>query len=174
MLQVARLAPSLLREAANQVADFFLSQFTNDGGVMNRNGKSDLYYTVFGLEGLTALQHELPPRTQKFLESFGDGERLDFVHLCCLARSRRRNGGRCMLWVGGGWFTGLCLLPVHCLVCSQNGSTPREVSLETVQKWTRFEQNDPLFGPFLTTLHEGRNRFEGPKNGPILRKMNKK
>ena len=86
MLQVARLAPSLLREAANPVADFFLSQFTNDGGVMNRNGKSDLYYTVFGLEGLTALQHELPPRTQQFLESFGDGEHLDLVHLCCLAR----------------------------------------------------------------------------------------
>ena len=86
MLQVARLAPNLLREAANPVADFLLSQFTDDGGATDRAGQSDLYYTVFALEGLIALQHEPPPRTQQFLESFGDGDNLDLVHLCCLAR----------------------------------------------------------------------------------------
>ena len=86
MLQVARLAPSLLREAASPVAEFFLSQFTDDGGATDRAGQSDLYYTVFGLEGLIALQCEPPARTRRFLESFGDGDGLDLVHLCCLAR----------------------------------------------------------------------------------------
>ncbi len=86
MLQVARLAPSLLREAASPVAAYLLSQFTDDGGATDRAGQSDLYYTVFALEGLTALQHEPPPGAQRFLESFGDGADLDLVHLCCLAR----------------------------------------------------------------------------------------
>ena len=86
MLQVARLAPSLLREAASPVAAYLLSQFTDDGGATDRAGQSDLYYTVFALEGLTALQHDPPPGAQRFLESFGDGADLDLVHLCCLAR----------------------------------------------------------------------------------------
>src|SRR5258708_31372822 len=45
---------------------------------------SDLYYTVFGLDGLLALQAELPgERAADYLKSFGVGEGLDFVHLCC-------------------------------------------------------------------------------------------
>ena len=86
MLQVARLAPNLLREAASPVADYFLSRFNDDGAATDRAGQSDLYYTVFALEGLLALQRELPPGVRLFLESFGDGTDLDLVHLCCLAR----------------------------------------------------------------------------------------
>ena len=86
MLQVARLAPNLLQDAVDPVAEFFRSRFNDDGGARDREGKSDLYYTVFGLEGLIALQQELPDRTRLFLENFGDGESLDLVHLCCLAR----------------------------------------------------------------------------------------
>ena len=55
MLQVARLAPNLLQEAADPVCDFFLSQFNDDGGAKDRAGQSDLYYTVFALEGLSQL-----------------------------------------------------------------------------------------------------------------------
>ena len=86
MLQVARLAPSLLQEASSPVAEFFLSQFNDDGAAMDRAGHSDLYYTVFALEGLIALQRDFPPHVQRFLESVGNGEGLDLVHLCCLAR----------------------------------------------------------------------------------------
>ena len=86
MLQVARLAPNLLQEAASPVADYLLSRFNDDGGATDRAGQSDLYYTVFALEGLVALQREFPPHVQSFLESFGDGRDLDLVHLCCLAR----------------------------------------------------------------------------------------
>jgi len=88
MLQVARLAPKLLGESAELVRQFLESQQNEDGGFRDRDGKSDLYYTVFGLDGLLALQAEIPgARVAAYLKSFGDGEGLDFVHLCCLARA---------------------------------------------------------------------------------------
>ena len=88
MLQVARLAPKLLGESAELVRQFLESQQNEDGGFRDRSGKSDLYYTVFGLDGLLALQAEVPrARVAAYLKSFGDGEGLDFVHLCCLARA---------------------------------------------------------------------------------------
>jgi prenyltransferase beta subunit len=87
MLQVARLAPKLLGESTELVRKFLLQQQNADGGFKDRSGRSDLYYTVFGLEGLLALQAELPaPAVADYLRSFGDGPNLDFVHLCCLAR----------------------------------------------------------------------------------------
>ena len=87
MLQVARLAPNLLGEATERVDDFLRNQINPDGGFRDRAGRSDLYYTVFGLEGLIALRQEPPySRVRPYLESFGDGEGLDLVHLACLAR----------------------------------------------------------------------------------------
>ncbi|PYI80636.1 MAG: hypothetical protein DME26_21170 [Verrucomicrobia bacterium] len=87
-LQVARLAPKLLGESTELVRDFLLQQQNSEGGFKDRDGKSDLYYTVFGIDGLLALQAELPTaRLASYLKSFGDGEGLDFVHLCCLARA---------------------------------------------------------------------------------------
>lgn len=87
MLQVARLAPRLLGEAADSVAGYLRSQLNADGGFANRAGDSDLYYSVFGLEGLLALRAEFPAaQVANYLRGFGDGESLDFVHLSCLAR----------------------------------------------------------------------------------------
>ena len=60
MLQVARLAPNLLREATERVDDFLRKQINPDGGFRDRAGRSDLYYTVFGLEGLIALRQDPP------------------------------------------------------------------------------------------------------------------
>lgn len=87
MLQVARLAPRLLGDSADRVRHFLFSQLHASGGFLNRAGEPDLYYTVFGLEGLAALQIE-PPATDiaAYLRTFGDGANLDLVHLCCLAR----------------------------------------------------------------------------------------
>src|SRR5919106_1099483 len=88
MLQVARLAPPTLGESRPLVADFFRASLNPDGGFRNRSGDSDLYYTVFGLEGLIALQEALPiPLVKNYLARFGDGEHLDLVHLACLARA---------------------------------------------------------------------------------------
>lgn len=93
MLQVARLAPKLLGESTGLVADFFHRQQNTDGGFKDRDGASDLYYTVFGLEGLKALEVQPSAATletlagaEKYLRTFGPGADLDFVHLCCLAR----------------------------------------------------------------------------------------
>jgi prenyltransferase beta subunit len=86
MLQVARLAPKILGESADLVKAFLLGRTTPDGAFQDRLGRADLYYTVFGLEGLMALQASGPPETGNFLRQFGRGENLDFVHLCCLAR----------------------------------------------------------------------------------------
>ncbi len=87
MLQAARLAPNLLREASDSVVEFLLGQLHADGGGKDRSGRSDLYYTVFVLEGLQALGIELPGEaTMSYLRGFGGGAELDFIHRCCLAR----------------------------------------------------------------------------------------
>ena len=93
MLQVARLSPKLLGDAADLTAQFFTSRLNSDGGFQNREGSSDLYYTVFGLEGLCALQRDLPlEAVRRYLKTFGDGESLDFVHTACLARCYANSG----------------------------------------------------------------------------------
>jgi prenyltransferase beta subunit len=87
MLQVARLAPKQLGESRSLVTAFLRERVNPDGGFQDRAGASDLYYTVFGLDALIALQEELPvEQTAAYLNGFGDGLGLDFVHVACLAR----------------------------------------------------------------------------------------
>ncbi len=87
MLQVARLSPTLLGDAADLTADFLSTRLNPDGGFQDRDGASDLYYTVFGLEALTALRRDLPStRVRRYLERHEDPTDLDFVHAACLAR----------------------------------------------------------------------------------------
>ncbi|HEX4793192.1 MAG TPA: prenyltransferase/squalene oxidase repeat-containing protein [Humisphaera sp.] len=87
MLQVARLAPNVLGESAQTVADYLRSQMNPDGGCKDRAGASDLYYTVFGIEGLFALRADVPlDKLESYLRSFGNGGELDLVHVACLAR----------------------------------------------------------------------------------------
>lgn len=62
-----------------------------DGGFCGRGRgqSSDLYYTVFGLECLLALGARLDAtRLGSYLDAFGDGRKMDLVHLACLARCR--------------------------------------------------------------------------------------
>lgn len=88
MLQVARLAVRSLGDSSDLVRDFYRSQLSPEGGGCDRAGRPDLYYTVFVLNGLAALQMELPSaRTEKWLLTFNDGAGLDLVHLSSLARS---------------------------------------------------------------------------------------
>lgn len=86
MLRVARSAASLLPDAG-LVRRFLAGQVHEDGGFKGRRETSDLYYTVFGLEGLLALGAEDPcDRVAGYLRRFGEGQSLDLVHLACLAR----------------------------------------------------------------------------------------
>ena len=88
MLQVARLAPRLLADSAELVARFLAAQQNPDGGFRDRAQRSDLYYTVFAVEGLSALRAPLDTESlHAYLSSFADSQGLDFVHLCCLARA---------------------------------------------------------------------------------------
>ncbi len=93
MLQVARLAPKLLGDSTALVTEFLLSQQNADGGFKDRTGRSDLYYTVFALDALAVLQQPLPAeRVLAYLDTFGDGTPLDFVHLSALIRCRSALG----------------------------------------------------------------------------------
>jgi hypothetical protein len=87
ILQVSRLAPKVLGDATELVREFVAGQQNPDGGFQDRGGNSDLYYTVFGLDCLIALQREFDrDRLRAFLTGFGDGASLDLIHLTCLAR----------------------------------------------------------------------------------------
>ncbi|MEO8353590.1 MAG: prenyltransferase/squalene oxidase repeat-containing protein [Chthoniobacteraceae bacterium] len=87
MLQVARLAPKALGDSADLVRTFLQSRVTAEGAGIDRDGNPDLYYTIFALAGLQAVQAEMPiDRVAAYLGRFGDGPDLDFVHLSALAR----------------------------------------------------------------------------------------
>ena len=99
MLQVARVAPKALGESTGLVREFFQRQLLENGGGQDRAGNADLYYTIFALAGLQALDssfavvpavapnvREVRHATPAWLSGFGDGAGLDFVHLGALAR----------------------------------------------------------------------------------------
>ena len=87
LLQVARLAPRALGDSTDLVREFFRRQITSDGGARDRAGRPDLYYTIFALAGLQALEAPVPvERVEAYLRSHGAGEGLDFVHVSALAR----------------------------------------------------------------------------------------
>ena len=87
MLQVARRGAQFLGEALPLVRAFAQSRFQNGAG-LDREGRPDLYYTIFALATLQAVDAPLPTADlRQFLASFADGSTLDFVHLGALARS---------------------------------------------------------------------------------------
>ena len=88
LLQVARLAPRLLADSTDLVRDFFRKRLSAEGAGLDRDGRPDLYYTIFTLAGLQALDVEIPrAQVQTYLHSHGNGAGLDFVHISALARS---------------------------------------------------------------------------------------
>lgn len=88
MLRSARRAPILLRDRAGLVVDFVTRQQRSDGGFADRAGRSDLYYTVFALECLNALDAlRQADAALDYLKRFTRQlHELDLVHLSCLAR----------------------------------------------------------------------------------------
>jgi prenyltransferase beta subunit len=60
MLRVAGSAARALGESAALVRHFLLRQQNPDGGFKGRAERSDLYYTVFGIDALIALQGQDP------------------------------------------------------------------------------------------------------------------
>ena len=80
-------ANTLSDEALARVKAFVQKQKHYHGGFMDRAGKSDLYYTVFGYT--LSLVLDIKPdvkREKEYLQSI-DNKKLDFVHLICFLRS---------------------------------------------------------------------------------------
>ena len=87
LIQVARLATRQLGDSADLVRAFLRSQLSPEGAGCDRDGRPDLYYTVFVLNGFETLQMEPPlAPLESWLLTFGEGEKLDLVHLTSLAR----------------------------------------------------------------------------------------
>jgi prenyltransferase beta subunit len=87
MLAATSAAPKLLRDAGGRVVEFIKGQAAADGGFRGRGAASDLYYTVFAVECLRALDAPLDEAALiTYAHSFVDGAGLDLVHLSCLAR----------------------------------------------------------------------------------------
>jgi prenyltransferase beta subunit len=92
-LRAAARTSSRWPDRAAAAAAFAAAALNPDGGFRGRDAASDLYYTVFALNILTALETSFPrDRTVAYLDTFGDGGKLDLVHLCCLVRCRAHLG----------------------------------------------------------------------------------
>jgi hypothetical protein len=86
LLQIARLAPRLLGDSTDLVRRWLETQISNGAG-LDRAGRPDLYYTIFALAGMQALDVEMPrEEVEDYLLTHGEGSTLDFVHLSALAR----------------------------------------------------------------------------------------
>ena len=87
MCKAVKNAREALGDSAEAVKGFFRRQLAPDGGFRGRDGRSDLYYTIFGLEASLMLGVDLPrEQVIAYLDSFGQGESLDLVHLAALIR----------------------------------------------------------------------------------------
>lgn len=90
MLEVASSGVECLDdEARPSIAEFARSCLGSDGGYVDRNGISDLYYTMFGIQLYLTLKIAPPARsTKQYIESFTPEDTEDLVHLAALARCR--------------------------------------------------------------------------------------
>lgn len=87
MIQALARAPQLLDTSIDLVRKYVISRMGEEGGFTGRGSKSDLYYTVFGIELLISLGCPVPVEPlKKYLASFDGGTGLDLVHLASLTR----------------------------------------------------------------------------------------
>lgn len=93
MLQVARRGALSLGEALPAVRAFVASQLVSGAG-LDRDGRPDLYYTIFSLAAHQAVEQPFVEEdVRSYLGGFGGGDGLDFVHLGALARCWAVVGG---------------------------------------------------------------------------------
>lgn len=88
MLEAAARGRRVLGEAAERVEAFVRQQVNQDGGFNDRSGRSDLYYTSFGLMTTRALGIWPDARTAAYVRSMSVTEQLGLVHLASSARAK--------------------------------------------------------------------------------------
>ena len=88
MNDTAKLVKKFLDdESLDLIRNYIISRKNPDGGFKGRDGRSDLYYTLFGLECSEVLDIKIDwVKLWQFLESFAKKDDLDFVHTVCLIR----------------------------------------------------------------------------------------
>ena len=87
MIQAAVNAGGILGESSPLVADFLRTQINTDGGFTDRFGRSDIYYSVFGLSGLSALRDDGDLcNCYEFVHRLHPEELSDLVHLSAYIR----------------------------------------------------------------------------------------
>ena len=87
VLTAARARMWMEADGAAEIERYVRGQLRADGGFRGRSETSDLYYTVFGLACLAALNSPLPEaEVRRYLDTLGEGAGLDFVHLASGAR----------------------------------------------------------------------------------------
>jgi len=87
MLQVARRGALNLGDSLSVVRAFARTRLSNEGAGLDRDDRPDLYYTIFAIALLQALDEPLPVAAiREYLLRQGSGRHLDFVHLGALAR----------------------------------------------------------------------------------------
>lgn len=82
-----KAASSLSNEAFELVRSFILSKIDADGGFVDRSGKADPYYTVFGLT--LAYVFDIKPDIKAFTHFLNDWQnknKVDFVHAISIVR----------------------------------------------------------------------------------------
>lgn len=78
---------ALSEDAQNHIVSFLCSQKCESGGFIDKAGKSDLYYSVFGYTLALILDLKLNIADEKkYLKQF-EQQNLDFVHSVCLVRA---------------------------------------------------------------------------------------
>jgi hypothetical protein len=89
MRRAVTRAVEALGDSIDAVRQFLRQNLHDDGGFKGRDGQSDLYYTLFGLEASIALDARVPyDRVADYLAGFETGGSLDLVHLACLIRCK--------------------------------------------------------------------------------------
>lgn len=79
----------LSTEAISQIKKFLMSQLHTEGGFMDRAGKPDPYYSVFGYTLAFVLDLEIPINKQNaFLERWSLNHEIDFVHAVSLMQCK--------------------------------------------------------------------------------------
>lgn len=86
MLEAAARGAEMSGKDAGKISAFILSCQGTDGGFRGHGKESDLYYTMFALEGLSALGADFDRDAVGGYIHSKEPEDLDFIHCCCLAR----------------------------------------------------------------------------------------
>jgi prenyltransferase beta subunit len=121
MIQALARAPKLLNSSTDLVRKYVMEKLGEDGGFQGRDNKSDLYYTVFGMELLIALNCTVPADLiKKYLDTFDNGHSLDLVHLSSLTRSYRNLADISPYSMDSGFKEGV-IRRLNALRCSDGG-----------------------------------------------------